>query len=223
MGKIVLFGEGNYAAEAYYYFTNDSDHTVVAFTADKEYIKSEKFYDLPVVPFEQVVKTYPPEEYGMFVAVGYQNLNRLRAEKCREAKEKGYKLVNYISTKASNIGKVEIGENCLILENSTLQPCSRIGNNVTIWSNNLIGHHASIEDHCYVAGQVVVAGNTTIEPHCFIGVGVTIGHELRIGRESIIGAGSIVTKNVKPKSVYIASDTPKYRLDSAAFLKLSGL
>jgi sugar O-acyltransferase (sialic acid O-acetyltransferase NeuD family) len=157
------------------------------------------------------------------VALGYQHLNQLRAEKCREAKEKGYKLVSYISTKASNIGKVEIGENCLILENSTLQPCSRIGNNVTIWSNNLIGHHASIEDHCYIAGQVVVAGNSTIEPYCFIGVGATIGHELRIGRESIIGAGALITKNVKPKSVHIALDTPQYRLDSSAFLKLSGL
>jgi sugar O-acyltransferase (sialic acid O-acetyltransferase NeuD family) len=223
MSKVVIFGEGKYAEEAYFYFKNDSLHDIVAFTVDEKYITKTSLLGLPVVPFETVINHYPPDDFNMFIALGYQNLNKLRAAKYNEAKEKGYKLVSFISSLAGNFGAIEIGDNCFVMENSTLQPCSKIGNNVTIWSNNLIGHHSVIEDHCYVAGQVVVAGNSTIGEYCFLGVGAIIGHEVKIGKECIIGASSIITKNAEPYSVYIAQDTPKYRLDSKSFLKMTKL
>ena len=223
MSKIVIFGEGKYADEAYFYFTNDSPHEVIAFTANDQFITKRELFGLPVIAFEEIQEKCSPDQYKMFISVGYQNLNKLRAAKYREAKDKGFELVSYISSQACNFGNVKVGDNCFVMENSTLQPCSQIGNNVTIWSNNLIGHHSIIEDHCYIAGQVVVSGNTTIGEHCFVGVGATIGHGITIGKECIIGAGSIITKNVEPNSVYIAQDTPKYRLNSSAFLKLSNL
>lgn len=223
MSKIVIFGEGKYAEEAYFYFTSDSPHDIVAFTADKHFIKKTELFGLPVFPFETIQDKYPPDAFKMFVALGYQNLNKLRASKYDEAKEKGYKLVSYVSSLAGNFGNVEVGDNCFVMENTAIQPCSKIGNNVTIWSNNLIGHHSTIEDHCYIAGQVVVAGSTTIGQYCFLGVGAIIGHEITIGRESIIGAGAIITKSAEPNSVFIAQETPKYRLDSMSFLKLTHL
>jgi sugar O-acyltransferase (sialic acid O-acetyltransferase NeuD family) len=219
--KVVLFGEGKYAEMMYHYFTKDSADEVVAFTADGEFIKKKDIYGLPVVPFEDIASKFPPGDFKMFVAVGYQDLNRLRASKCAEAKAKGYGLANFVSSKASNYGGAEIGENSLVMENSTIQPCASIGNNVTIWSNNLIGHHSTIEDHCYIAGQAVVSGNTKVGPYCFVGVGATIGHEIRIGEECIIGAGSYISRNAEPKSVFIAENTEAYRLDSDAFLKMT--
>jgi UDP-3-O-[3-hydroxymyristoyl] glucosamine N-acyltransferase len=92
---------------------------------------------------------------------------------------------------------------------------------VFLWSGNHVGHHATVMDHCYIAGQVVISGSSVVEPYCFIGVNATIGHEITIGSESFIGAGTLVTKNLAPKSVHIAPDTPKYRLDSAMFLQLT--
>lgn len=223
MSKIVIFGEGKIAEEAYFYLTNDSPHEVAAFTADKNCISKKELWGLAVIPFEEIESKYPPSEFKMFVALGYQNLNKLRATKYYEAKYKGYELISYISSRASNFGDVEIGDNCFILENVVIQPCSKIGNNVSVWSGNLIGHHATVEDHCYIAGQVIISGHTTIEPYCFIGINATIGHEITIGRESLIGAGSLITKNVEPKSVYITQDTAKFRLDSTSFLKLTKL
>jgi len=133
----------------------------------------------------------------------------------------GYELISYVSSRAANVGEVKLGDNCFVLEFAVIQPCSKIGNNVFIWSGNHIGHHASIGDHCYIAGNVVVSGNTKIEPNCFIGVSATLGHEITIGRDSLIGAGSLITKNVEPNSVYITPDTPKFRLDSAMFQRLT--
>jgi len=221
VAKIVVFGAGKIADEAYFYLTNDSPHEVVAFAVDREHLKVAEKLGLPVLAFEDVVHLYPAKDFKMFVAVGYQDLNKFRARKYEEAKAKGYELISYVSSRASNVGNVEIGDNCFVLEFVTIQPCSKVGNNVFLWSGNHVGHHASVGDHCYIAGQVVISGSTNVEPYCFVGVGATLGHEITIGRESFIGAGSLITKNVEPSSVYIAADTPKFRLDSANFLRLT--
>lgn len=221
MAKIVIFGAGKIADEAYFYLTNDSSHEVVAFTTDGEYLTDTQKLGLPVVPFEEIQSLYPPDTFQMFVAVGYQDLNRFRARKYYEAKAKGYQLISYVSSRASNFGNVEVGDNCFILEFAVVQPEAKIGNNVFIWSSNHIGHHASVGDHCYIAGNVVISGSTKIEPYCFIGVSAVLGHEITVGAESFIGAGALITKNVQPRSVYITADTPKYRLDSATFLLLT--
>jgi sugar O-acyltransferase (sialic acid O-acetyltransferase NeuD family) len=221
VSKIVIFGAGKIADEAYFYLTNDSPHEVVAFTVDREHLNTGEKLGLPVVSFEDITGAYPPDEFQMFVAVGYQDLNKFRALKYEEAKAKGYKLISYVSSRASNVGDVKIGDNCFVLEFVTLQPCATVGNNVFLWSGNHVGHHASVGDHCYIAGQVVISGNTKIEPYCFVGVSATLGHEITIGEESFIGAGSLITKNVAPGSVYITPDTQKFRLDSASFLRLT--
>lgn len=221
MSKIVIFGAGKIADEAYFYLSNDSPHEIVAFTVDAAHIPAQRKLGLPVVAFEEVQRLYPPHEFKMFVAVGYQELNKLRARKYDECKAKGYELISYVSSGASNVGNVEIGDNCFILENAVIQPCARFGSNIFLWSGNHVGHHATVMDHSYIAGQVVISGNSVIEPYCFIGVNATIGHEITIGQGSFIGAGTLVTRNAEPNSVYITPDTPKFRLDAEHFLRLT--
>ena len=221
MSKVIIFGTGKIADEAYFYLINDSPHEIVAFTVDSAYLNAQENHGLPVIPFEQIQEKYPPVDHKMFVAVGYQDLNHFRARKYAEAKAKKYELVSYISSRAANLGDVEVGDNCFVLEFATIQPCAKIGNDVFIWSGNHIGHHATIGDHCYIAGNAVISGNTVVGPYCFVGVTATIGHEVTIGAESFIGAGCLITKNAETKSVYISPDTPKFRLDSSAFLRLT--
>lgn len=221
MSRIVVFGGGKFADQAYYYLTNDSAHEVCAFAVDGEYLTREEAYGLPVIAFEDVLKKYPPADFKMFVAVGYQDLNRFRARKCEDARAAGYELISYVSSRAANFGAVPIGDNCFILENAVIQPCAQIGSNVFIGCGSHIGHHARIGDHCFLAGQVVISGSTVIEPYCYFGVNATLGHEISVGQESFVGAGTLLTKNVAARSVYIAPDTPKYRLDTPTFLRLT--
>jgi len=223
MSKVIIVGEGKIADEIYHYLKNDSDHEITAFTADEKYISKETKFDLPVVPFASVETIYPPSEYKVLVAIGYQELNRLRTEKYFEAKKKGYSFINYVSSRASNVGNVEIGENCIILENNTINTTAKIGNNVILWCGNHIGHHSVIEDNCFLAGQVVISGVTKINSNCFIGVNATIGHQITIGEKNLIGARTLITKNTEPNSVFISQDTQKFRLDSNSFLKLTKL
>lgn len=221
MSKLVIFGAGQTAEIVYHYFTTDSPHQIVAFTADKAFIKRKTFLGLPVVPFETVDKEFPPSEFDMFVAMSYTNLNRLRAAKYAQAKKKKYRLITYISSKSSLVGKRDMGDNCLILESQVIQPYATIGNDVFVWGGVVIGHHSRIDDHCWLTSESSIGGNTHIGPYCFLGLNATVGHVVTVGAESFIGANTLVTKNAPPKSVFIAKGTDMYPLDSDKFLSIT--
>lgn len=211
--KIIIFGAGDIANLAHFYFTHDSSHEVVAFTVDREFIETNTFQELPVLPFEEIQTHFPPGEYEMFIALSYAQINKLRAQKYREAKEKGYTLVSYVSSKAT-CWTDAIGDNCFILEDNTLQPFVTIGNNVTLWSGNHIGHDAIIGDHCFLASHIVVSGHVEIGAYTFIGVNATLRNNIQIAPECVIGAGALILKNTEEKGVYIGNAAEKHRLTS---------
>jgi len=217
--KIVVFGTEGIAEVVHFYFTHDSPYEIVAFTADQAFITRDQLFGLPVVPFETVDQLYPPHEYGMFVAISYNRVNQLRAEKYAAAKAKGYRLVTYVSSK-SVVWTKEIGDNCLILENQTIQPYTRIGNDVTLWSGNHIGHHSVIEDHVFIASHVVVSGNVKIGPYCFVGVNATIRDGIEIAPECVIGAGAVILKSTSERQVYGATPTQPAAKDSTQLKKI---
>jgi sugar O-acyltransferase (sialic acid O-acetyltransferase NeuD family) len=203
MARLVIFGAGDIARLAHYYFTRDSEHEVAAVTVDQKYIEEDSFLKLPVVAFEDVAKRYPPQHYKMFVAMSYAKMNRLRAEKYYQAKGLGYDLVSYVSSRCSLLTDYPVGDNCFILEDNTIQPFVKIGNDVTLWSGNHIGHDATIDDHCFLASHIVVSGHVHIHPYCFIGVNATLRNSIEIASETLIGAGAIIMKNTEPKGVYL--------------------
>lgn len=107
-----------------------------------------------------------------------------------------------------------IGDNCFILEDNTIQPFVKIGNNVTLWSGNHVGHHSVIEDHCFLASHIVVSGRVRIGRSCFIGVNATFRDHVDIGEKSIIGAGALILSDVQPEGVYIGNATERSRVPS---------
>lgn len=203
MAKLVIFGAGDIARLAHYYFTRDSEHDVVAFTVDQKYRQADTFLDLPLVPFEDVSARYSPDEHKMFVALSYARMNKLREEKYRQAKASGYELVSYVSSRCSFLTDNPVGDNCFILEDNTIQPFVKIGNNVTLWSGNHIGHDAVIEDHCFLASHIVVSGYVRIGNNCFIGVNATLRNSITIAPETLIGAGAVIMKDTVAKGVYL--------------------
>lgn len=210
MANIVIFGTGDIARLAHFYFSTDSDYTVVAFTVDPAYLSSETFLDLPVVPFDQVAARFPPSDYQMFVALSYAKMNQVRAAKYREAKALGYQLVSYVSSRCSFLSQHPPGDNCLILEDNTVQPFVRIGSNVTLWSGNHIGHDSRIGDHCFISSHVVVSGHVEVGSHCFVGVNATIRNDIRIAEFTLVGAGAIIMKDTTPRSVFVAARTAPF-------------
>ncbi|WP_312703799.1 acetyltransferase [Stutzerimonas nitrititolerans] len=212
--SLVIFGAGDIAQLAHYYFSTDSDYEVIAFTVDASHIQESSFCGLPVVAFEEVIQEYPPENNDFFVALSYSKLNAIRKEKFLAAKTKGYKLVSFVSSSATVLNEGKVGENCFIFEDNTIQPFVTIGNNVTLWSGNHIGHHSVIKDHTFIASHVVVSGGVEIGEQCFLGVNATLRDHIKIGDRCVVGAGALLLDDAAPEGVYIGSATERSRVPS---------
>ncbi len=201
MKPIVIFGSGDIAELAFFYFKREGRYPVAAFTVDDEFRKSETFCGLPLVPFSKLAKLYPPGRFMAFAALGYARMNKLREEKYFTLKKAGYVLASYVSPECTRLTD-DIGDNCFILEDNTLQPFVTIGNNVFLWSGNHVGHHSKIGDHCFIASHVVISGGVTIGERCFIGVNATLRDHIQVASDTMIGAGSLIVQDTRKGQVY---------------------
>jgi sugar O-acyltransferase (sialic acid O-acetyltransferase NeuD family) len=207
--KVVIFGIQDYAELAHYYLQKDSPYEVVAFCVNKEYLPIEKtFRGLPVIAFEDAENEYPSGEFSFFAPMSPKKMNQLRERVFHDIKDKGYKLISYISSKATLFNN-QVGENCFILEDNTLQPFTRIGNNVVLWSGNHIGHHGQIRDHVTFTSHVVMSGHCLIGENSFLGVNATLRDGLTLGKGTLVGMAALITKDTEDWGVYIGNPAKK--------------
>ena len=211
---LVIFGQADMAELAHYYFTRDQGRTVAAFAVDAEWLREDSFCGAPVVPFETLARSHPPEEFDLFVALGYSRLNALRRARFEAGLAMGYDLASYVSPRACVLNDGAIGRNCFILEDNTIQPFVRIGDNVTLWSGNHIGHHSVIEDHVFITSHVVVSGRCRIGEAAFLGVNATLRDGISIGARCVIGAGALMLADAEPEGVYMGTASERARVPS---------
>ncbi|MDR6807048.1 sugar O-acyltransferase (sialic acid O-acetyltransferase NeuD family) [Dyadobacter sp. BE34] len=208
MAKVIVFGVLDTAELAHYYLTHDSEHEVIAFTVNRQYIEHDNFHGLPVVAFEDVETIFPPSEYKFFAPMTGRNMNRNREAIYNHAKAKGYQFISYISSRATLFNN-EIGENCFILEDNTIQPFTTIGNNVVLWSGNHIGHHGQIKDHVFFTSHVVLSGHCVVESYSFFGVNSTIRDYTTIAQGTLVGMASAIMKETEEWGVYVGNPAKK--------------
>lgn len=205
--KLVIFGTGEIGELAKFYFHHDSEYEVVGFTADDEFCQAGSFQDLPLVPLSQVTAKFPPAQFAMHVALSYKKLNQIRAEKYFAAKALGYTLASYVCSKSVTWPDLTMGDNCFILENQTIQPTVKIGNNVMIWSGNHLGHASVIGDHTYISSHVCISGHTQIGSYGFWGVNSASKDFIKVGDSVFVTMGTAVTRDIPDGSVVTPQET----------------
>jgi sugar O-acyltransferase (sialic acid O-acetyltransferase NeuD family) len=207
VSDVVIFGAGDFARIASVYLEEDSQHKVLAFAVDDRYKDRDELLGKPVLAFETMVTSHPPDRIKLLVAIGFSGLNRRRTEVYERCKALGYQFITYVSSRAHQAGHVEVGENTFIFEANVLQPFVRIGNNAVVWSGNHIGHDSTVGDHCFIASHVVISGNCTIGHSCFIGVNATIRDGVRVAPRCLVGAGALILKDTAEGDVYSVRGT----------------
>lgn len=215
MAKVIIFGNRDLAELAWYYLVNDSEHTVCAFSVSHEYLKGDtSFHGLPLLSFEDIENRLSPDKYQFFVPMTHSGMNHDREKIYQQVKAKGYSLISYISSRATVFDREAIGENCFILEDNTIQPFVKIGNNVVLWSGNHIGHHSVIEDHVFITSHVVISGNCHLKSHCFLGVNASLKENISLGKGCFIAMFTPVMKDTEDYSVYTCQPAKKIEMSS---------
>ena len=216
--KAVIFGTGVLSELASFYLEHDSSYTVHGFCVTDP--TENSYLGKPLVDFEKVTKHFPPDEYEMFVAVGYRLMNELRKKFCEEARIKGYTLLSYISSKAIFWNKENsMGDNVFVFEDNTIQPFVTISSGVILWSGNHIGHHSVIEEYAFISSHCVISGFCHIGKQCFLGVNSTIIDHVHLGDKILVGAGALVTKSLEKSSVFLQQKGVLLEKTSDYFLK----
>lgn len=215
--QAIIFGTGAFGELVRFYLDNDSFYSVKAFCETNP--EEELFCDKPLYNFNNIEEKLPPDEYEFFVAIGYRKMNELRKEFCEKAKFKGYKLLSYISSKATYWDKAnKIGENIFIFEDNTIQPFVEIGDGTILWSGNHIGHHSKIGAYCFITSHVVISGYCDIGDQCFLGVNATMADNIKIADKNLIGANVLITKNTQKSQVYASEKGKMISPNSEKFL-----
>lgn len=221
MKPIILFGTGKIAEVILYFFTHHSDRKIVACSVDRDYLPGSEWCGIPTVPFDEITRSHPPETHDMFVALGYQDLNVLRTNKCAEARQLGYSLVSYVHPDSGLPTDCIYGDNCFIMNQVHIHPRVKLGDNVFVWSGAMIGHHSSIGDNCWLTSCANISGVVTMGKNCFLAVNATIANGIAIGDDNFIGANALVIKTTQPGEVYVEESTKPFRLNSRQFLRFS--
>lgn len=199
--KVVVFGLLDTALLAQHYLTHDSEYEVVAFTANSSYMKEPFLNGLPVVAFEEVETLYSPDDYYFFAPMTGRRMNTDRESIYNQAKAKGYRFITYVNSKACTFDS-QIGENCFILENCTVQLFATVADNVVLWTGAMVGHHCTIKPHVFGAPNSVFLGHTVIESYCFVGANSTIREYTTLAQGTMVAMGSVVVSNTEAWGMY---------------------
>jgi UDP-3-O-[3-hydroxymyristoyl] glucosamine N-acyltransferase len=120
----------------------------------------------------------------------------------------GFVKVGGAYQKFPQVGSVEIGDDCEIGANSTVDRAAlgvtRLGNGVKLDNMVHIGHNCRIEDHVVIAAQTGMSGGCVIEAGAVIGGQVGMGDKVRVESGAVLGSGSgvLTSKIVRGGETY---------------------
>ena len=136
---------------------------------------------------------------------------------------------------------VVIGDNTEIGDGTTIGSFVDLGKNVVIGKNCNIQAHVTISNGCILGDNVFIAPNSsllndkypksalltppTIKDGAAIGGGVTILPNVTVGENAVVGGGSVVVKDVAPKTVVagcpakFVMNLDEYEIKRYAFIK----
>jgi UDP-3-O-[3-hydroxymyristoyl] glucosamine N-acyltransferase len=138
----------------------------------------------------------------IFVLVGKADQAELPKPLVEIFSEWNFRCVTFVNNKASYNAGASLAEGCVVMENTSLQPCCAIGRGTVVMSNCYIGHHSHIGENVFIDQGVSVCGQVEIGSNTSIGKGAVIRDGMSVGPNCQIGAGAVITKRIGAGGIY---------------------
>jgi len=220
--KSIIVGTTDLANQLYFHIKKHNAADVVAFAVNRDYIQNDTFLDLPVVELETLEQCYPPNEYNIYIAIGYKQMNLVRQRIYEFLNDKGYEFPNFIHP--SVITDYEsIGEANIILANTAIDCFSKVGNGNIFFQSSVIGHNCVVGNFNLISANVCICGHAQVGNNCFIGASSTVKNTAIVRDKTLIGAGIYISKNSKVEQVFVSPkclSLDRSSLDVMAITKL---
>ena len=223
MIKLVLAGNAITAEILHAYLKNDRRYEVVGATVDDEFLAQGTLTGLESVGLSRLRETFPPDSYRILMAVGYNDLNRVRESLFLRLKNMGYAIETYVHPDARVYSRHPLGEGCVVLPSAVIEPHAQVGSNTMVWCNVTLAHHSQVDDNCWIAAGAVISGQARVSRNTFVGVKATVVNEVTVGDYNVIGAAALISKNTKSHTVHLARSAEPFRYSSDDYVKFFGI
>jgi sugar O-acyltransferase (sialic acid O-acetyltransferase NeuD family) len=223
MKKILLVGNGVTSEILYDYLRHDNRYEIAGLTVDDEFLGKSVLRGCRIVGLSEVTSAFSTDTHRVVMAMGYNDLNRIRESMFFRLKKLGYSVESYIHTDARVYTNNPLGEGCVVLPGAVIEPNAQVGANTMVWSNVTLAHHSSVGDHCWVAAGSVVSGRAKVLRNTFLGVSSTVVNDVSVGEFNVVGASALITRDTKSHSVYLARSAEPFRYLSEDYIKHFGV
>jgi len=109
-----------------------------------------------------------------------------------------------------------IGDDCAVWNNSTIDYGCVLGHRVKIHCQVYVAQYTTIEDDVFLAPGVIIGNDPhpvctkcmqgpTIRAGARIGINATLLPHIVVGENALVGAGSVVTRDVAPRTVVVGN------------------
>lgn len=139
----------------------------------------------------------------LIIAIGYNHLN-FKKNLFQSLKGK-IPFTSVISKDAIIHKSATIEDGCFILPGCILDINATVKQNSVLNCGCILSHDSTVNEHSFLGPGVIMAGFSTIKSLCFIGLGSKIVDSVSVNDQIRTGAGTIVTKDLEKKGLYIGT------------------
>lgn len=124
-------------------------------------------------PFDNVVGTHPPAEYGCVNAVGYNDL-AARLKVTERVKAAGYEMPSLVHTRAYVAPQSRLQSGCIVMAGAFVDVNVDVGPGAVIWPGAVVSHDSVVGGNTFLSPNSTVCGCCRIGSSCFVGAGAVI-------------------------------------------------
>lgn len=135
-----------------------------------------------------------------FIGVGGVPSNAMRRRVFERVRALGVLVVSLVHPRACVADGVEIGEGCMIMGGSVVNPAATLGPGVIVNTGAIVEHDCTIGAFAHVCPGAVLGGTVRIGEEAFVGLGSRVIQGVSVGPGAVVGAGAVVLRDIPPEA-----------------------
>ena len=160
-----------------------------------------------------VLGTHTKENIEKYYEAGYKfifSLHRIGGEEnmiklFNELGLSSKMLASFIHPTAYVAGNVQVDAGVVVMPYVMISSAAHISLNTLIMIGATVGHNTTTGEFSHIASQAVVGAYITMGKGSNVGLNATVLEYLNIGEYSVIGMGSVLTKNVPNREIWVGN------------------